>query len=203
MRRLAAEEAPFFLYVAHVAPHWPLQAKEQDVAKYREVYAKGWEALREGRERRLRESGMLDAGWPLSPRYLIVPDNPHPETWEDVRNREWEIERMSVYAAQVDALDQGVGRLMKAIEDSGEADNTLVIFLSDNGGLRRGRAAGVVRHPQPHARRAGDPHRQRPENQARPRDDLAELRPRGGRTSRTRRSGCSSTGRTRGASPRR
>lgn len=119
---------PFFLYVAHYAPHWPLHAKPEDIAKYRESYrAAGWDALRARRHKRLVELGLADPNWALSPRDPQVPP------WEKAQHKDWEAERMAVYAAQVDCMDQGIGRLLAALRHGGVEYNTIVFFLSDNG----------------------------------------------------------------------
>jgi arylsulfatase len=119
---------PFFLYVAHTAPHWPLHALPEDIAKYRGKYRGGWDQVRQARHQRQIAMGLLDERWQLSPRDTAAP------AWESAPNPEWQDLRMAVYAAQIDRMDQGIGRLMKALKDSGQAENTLVLFLSDNGG---------------------------------------------------------------------
>lgn len=113
---------PMFLYVAYTAPHWPLQALEQEIATYRGVYKEGWDNLRAARHKRQIEEGIVRQDWPIAPRDPKVP------AWNDAPDKEWEAERMAVYAAQIDRLDQNVGRLLAAIPN-----NTLVLFLSDNG----------------------------------------------------------------------
>ncbi len=119
---------PFLLYLAHYAPHWPLHAKPEDIAKYRALYReRGWDAVREQRLRRLVERGLLPADTRLAPR------DPRAAPWAEAKHRDWEAERMAVYAAQIDCLDQSVGRLMAALRESGAEQNTLVFFLSDNG----------------------------------------------------------------------
>lgn len=125
----AKKEKPFFLYVAHNAPHFPLQAWPEDIAKYRGKYRKGWDRLRRERYRRMQEMGLIDPDWPLSPRDAIVP------AWKTLTDKEQEDEDllMAVYAAMVDRLDQNIGRLMEHLEKLGAAENTIVIFLSDNG----------------------------------------------------------------------
>ena len=124
----AGEDVPFFSYVAYTAPHWPLHALEEDIEKYRGVYDGGWDELRLARHSKLKELGILDESCGLAPRDRdSVP-------WEDVENKEWESLRMAVYAAQIDRMDQGVGRILAALESTGVRDNTIVIFLSDNGG---------------------------------------------------------------------
>ena len=120
---------PFFLYVAYTAPHWPLHALPEDIAKYEGIYRKGgWDALRTARHEELKGMGLLDSRWDISPRDESAPP------WEEARNRDWEDMRMAVYAAQIDRMDQGIGRILSALRDSQLDDNTLILFLSDNGG---------------------------------------------------------------------
>jgi arylsulfatase len=118
---------PFFLYTAYTAPHWPLHAREEDIAKYRGVFDAGWDVLREQRMSRLRASGLLDGGVALSDR------DPTQPAWRDADYKAWQARRMEVYAAQLDRMDKGVGRILAQLEAAGELDDTLVIFLSDNG----------------------------------------------------------------------
>ncbi len=119
---------PFFLYVSHYAPHWPLHAKLDDIAKYRDIYTKlGWDELRRRRYQRLTEIGLIQDTWTLAPRDQRVPP------WQDAEHKPWEAERMAVYAAQIDCLDQNIGRILEAIRGAGVEQNTLVLFLSDNG----------------------------------------------------------------------
>ncbi|MEM8487445.1 MAG: arylsulfatase [Bacteroidota bacterium] len=121
---------PFFLYLAHNAPHFPLHALPEDIKKYEGRYNEGWDALRDARYTRMMDMGLIDASWPLTPRDSYVP------AWDTLSEEEQEAEAylMAVYAAMVDRLDQNIGRLMTHLEAKGVADNTLVIFLSDNGG---------------------------------------------------------------------
>lgn len=119
---------PFFLYVAHVAPHWPLQALPNDIERYRGHYLNGWDEVRIRRHERLRSMGLIASDWAISPRDEYAPP------WPEVVHKDWEDARMAVYAAQVDRIDQGIGRLVDSIRDLGIEDNTLVMFLSDNGG---------------------------------------------------------------------
>jgi arylsulfatase len=118
---------PFFLYVAYTAPHWPLQAPEKDIAKYRERYLAGWDAIRTNRYQRQIKMGIIDKSWPLSPRDPRVPP------WTEVRDKKWEANRMATYAAMVEHLDDGVGRILDQLKKRNIEQNTLVIFLSDNG----------------------------------------------------------------------
>ena len=129
IRRHQREHAgqPFFEYVAYTAPHWPLHAHEEDIAKYKGRFDKGWDKLREERLERLVKSGILDQAWPLTDR------DPTQPAWTQAQHKEWLLRCMEVYAAQIDRMDQGIGRILGALEESGQLENTLVIFLSDNG----------------------------------------------------------------------
>ncbi len=119
---------PFFLYVAYTAPHWPLHALPEDIEKYRGHYLDGWDAERTRRHEALKATGLIDPKWDISPRDEEAPP------WEDCVHREWEDARMAVYAAQIDRMDQGIGRILDALARNGIEKNTLVMFLSDNGG---------------------------------------------------------------------
>ena len=125
-------EEPFLLYLAYTAPHWPLHAWPEDIAKYQGKYTKGWDQLRQERYERLVNMGIIEAKWKLSPRDPDVP------AWEDAKDKEdWDL-RMAVYAAMVDRMDQGIGRVLDALRRIGEHENTVVMFLSDNGGCHEG-----------------------------------------------------------------
>lgn len=141
---------PFFLYVAYTAPHWPLHAWEEDVSHYRGRYDAGWDALRETRHARMLELGVVDRRWPLSPR------DPEAPSWEDAEHKAWQARRMEVYAAQVEGMDRGIGRIVEALGDAGVLDDTLLLFLSDNGGCAEelGDAPGWMRRFLPLAFRA-------------------------------------------------
>lgn len=119
---------PFFLYLAYVAPHFPLQAPAEDVARYRGRYLRGWDALRRGRFARQLRSGLIDTNWRLSPRAPEVP------AWNGVADPPAWDAKMAVYAAAVERMDQGVGRVLDTLAALGIERNTLVLFLSDNGG---------------------------------------------------------------------
>lgn len=125
---MAGREAPFFAYVAHVAPHWPLHALGADIASITQSYEGGWDQLRTARHEAAVGLGVLAETWTISATEPGLP------VWDDSAIRPWEQLRMIVYAAQVLALDRAVGRVLDALERAGVADNTLVVFLSDNGG---------------------------------------------------------------------
>lgn len=123
-----ADDQPFFLYLAYTAPHWPLHAPEEDIARYDGVYRQGWDKVRTARHEEMISRGSLQNPWDISPRDAQAPD------WGDVRVKDWEADRMAVYAAMVDRMDQGVGRVREALKRLEIDDDTLVLFLSDNGG---------------------------------------------------------------------
>ena len=127
IKKYASGSAPFLLYVAYTAPHWPMQAPEADIAKYRPVYAAGWDVIRSNRYQREIQLGIINPKWALSPR------DPRVQPWAQTPNHAWQANRMATFAAMVSHLDQGVGRIMGALRAAGATTNTLVIFLSDNG----------------------------------------------------------------------
>ena len=135
---------PFLCYFAHIAIHAPLQCKESDRQKYAGRYDAGWDALRAERHARQIELGVLPEGTPLPPRNAEEGDDVRP--WDDLDPRDQALfaRYMEVYAAMVDSVDQSVGRLMAALEELGEADNTIFLFLSDNGASREGEADGTT-----------------------------------------------------------
>ncbi len=116
---------PFFLYVAYTAAHWPMHALPEDIAKYHGKYDGGYEPIRAARFQRLKQLGLIDPNWPLSPQA---------GDWDVVANKAWESRCMEVYAAMVDRMDQGIGRIVGELTRSGQFDNTLIFFLQDNGG---------------------------------------------------------------------
>lgn len=133
---------PFFLYLAYNAPHWPIQALPEDIARYKGKYLQGWDALREARYRKLISLGIIQKEWKLSLRYEKAPGwNPG---WNPRWNPEWNAlsaaekdqwdTRMAIYAAMIDRMDQCIGQVLDKVKAIGRDRNTLVIFLSDNGG---------------------------------------------------------------------
>jgi arylsulfatase len=126
----ARSEKPFFLYLAYTAPHWPLHARPDDIARYRGRYRDGWDKLRAARHARQIEMGIVDRSWSLPSRENGVP------AWEKLTAAEQDAAdlKMAVYAAMIDRMDQGIGRVIAKLRDAGRFDNTLIFFLSDNGG---------------------------------------------------------------------
>lgn len=121
-------DKPFFLYVAYIAPHWPLHASEKDIAAYRERYRKqGWDESRLARIKRQRKMGLLPDGWKPAAKAASI------HNWADDPHQDWQAERMAAYAAQISNVDRGVGRMLEVLRKSDQENNTLVLFLSDNG----------------------------------------------------------------------
>ncbi|QCR24649.1 arylsulfatase [Pontibacter sp. SGAir0037] len=128
IQEFSKSRKPFFLYVAETAPHWPLHALPEDIEKYQDTYKVGWDAIREKRYQKLVETGLIDpATTPLSPRIDSE------LSWEENPHKEWDARAMAVHAAMIDRMDQGIGRMIEALRQAGELDNTLIVFLSDNG----------------------------------------------------------------------
>lgn len=126
--READADRPFFLYLAYNAPHWPLHAWPEDIDRYRGRYMMGWDELRRQRLTHQKEMGLL------SPRTSLTPRDWESHPWEDEFDKEGMDLRMAVYAAMVDRMDQGIGRVLAALRERGQEENTLTMFLSDNGG---------------------------------------------------------------------
>ena len=130
-----AKGQPFFSYVAYNAPHFPLQAFQSDIDQYRGQYMDEWERVRRQRYERLIDEGLIREEWDLSPRTLFEMEKEKVEEWRNVEDDsadQWDL-KMAAYAAQIDRMDQNIGRLLRKLEMMGVADNTLVLFLSDNG----------------------------------------------------------------------
>jgi len=128
LREHAGRDEPFLLYLAYTAPHWPLHAWPEDIARYEGTYRIGWDELRRRRYTRQLELGIIDPQWALSPRDGSVP------AWEDVEYKPYWKRLMAVYAAMIDRMDYGIGRVLQVLDETGAAENTVVVFLSDNGG---------------------------------------------------------------------
>jgi arylsulfatase len=124
----ARDKRPFFVHVCFTAAHSPLHAKPADIARYAGKYAMGWDELRRERHDRQKKLEMIDPRWAPSSREPEFP------AWKDEPLQAWNENSMAVYAAMVDSMDQGIGRILKALADAGVERNTLVILLNDNGG---------------------------------------------------------------------
>lgn len=123
------KEKPFFMYVAYTAPHWPLHALKNDIAKYKGKYDKGWDFLREQRFKKMKEIGIIPSNTNLTER------NKEAGAWSSIpaRLKPELSHRMEIYAAQIDNMDQGIGRIVDELRKNNQLDNTIIIFLSDNG----------------------------------------------------------------------
>jgi len=120
---------PFFAYAAYTAPHWPLQAPAETIEKYKATYRAGWDKLRAQRLAKMKAQGLIDADQSLPPRWAGVP------AWESLtpEQQQREARKMAVYAAMVENMDHNIGRILDHLRNSGQWDNTLIVFLSDNG----------------------------------------------------------------------
>ncbi len=123
------KEQPFFMYMAYTAAHWPMHALEEDVAKYRGKYDAGYESMRQARFLRMKQMGLIAKNAELSPTF---------GDWTQVQDKAWETRCMEVYAAMIDRMDQGIGRVVSTLEKNGMLENTLILFLQDNGGCQEG-----------------------------------------------------------------
>lgn len=121
------EEKPFFLYMAYTAPHDPLMAWPEDIAKYKGKYDAGYESIRLTRYTKQKKMGLIDDSFTLS--------KPGYQNWEDLEDsiRNQEIRKMEVYAAMIDRMDQNIGRILEKLKETGKDQNTLILFVSDNG----------------------------------------------------------------------
>jgi arylsulfatase len=114
------------MYVAYTAAHWPMHALEKDIAKYHGVYDAGWDAIREARYKKTRLIGLINENCQLSPAVNAG--------WKNEAEKEWRVRCMEVYAAMVDSMDQGIGRITGELKRRGQLENTLVFYMQDNGG---------------------------------------------------------------------
>ena len=140
-----AAQRPFFLYVAHNAPHFPLQAPPEDIARWRGRFKAGWDVLRQERYARQLEMGLIAKAWPLSPRPDAVP------AWSSLSAEDQDRydHIMAIYAAVVERMDRAIGMLVNGLRDRGELENTLILFMSDNGGNAESGARGRLEGDRP------------------------------------------------------
>lgn len=127
MDEMTADGKPFFMYVAFQEPHWPVQAKPQDIAKYKGKYDDGWDAMRSRRYQKMLEMGLIN------PDEMPVATNASGRTWENETNKAFQSANMEVHAAMIDCVDQNIGRIINELKRRGIFDNTIIIFTSDNG----------------------------------------------------------------------
>lgn len=129
IREFSQTDKPFFLYVSFTAPHWPIQAHEKDIAKYRGRYAEGWSDLRRERFARQQEMGLFEG------KVSLGQISGRERRWNRLpaEDQEYLAEKMAVHAAMVDQVDQGIGQIIEQLRDSDQLDNTVIVFMSDNG----------------------------------------------------------------------
>ncbi|PHR95540.1 MAG: arylsulfatase [Blastopirellula sp.] len=135
---------PFFMYVAYTAAHWPMHAHEKDIEKYKGVYDEGFDPIRAARYEKMKKIGLIKEGWGLSEKT---------GDWDKVSDKPWEARNMEVYAAMIDNMDQGIGKITAELEKQNKLDNTLILFFQDNGGC----AEGMGRNKNSGKPRAGMP----------------------------------------------
>ena len=144
IKQASAKESPFFMYVAFTAAHYPLHARKATIDKYQGVFDDGWDAVRKRRFENMKKLGIIPAD------LAMQEHDPGAKQWQTETHKEWQAQRMQTYAAMVDEMDQGIGHIIKALQESGRFENTLLVFLSDNGGSPEGHLNNTVE-------RTGDP----------------------------------------------
>ncbi|WP_299637961.1 sulfatase-like hydrolase/transferase [uncultured Ruegeria sp.] len=117
------DDQPFFLYLAHTAPHWPLHTHPEDIARYDGVYSNGSDATRTARHETVNDIGLFQRNWDISARDADV----HP--WTKGKNTDWEARKMATYTAMIDRMDQSIGRLVAELKSIGQFENTLIMFF--------------------------------------------------------------------------
>lgn len=144
IREMEKLDKPFFLYVAYTAPHYPLHARPEYTARYKGKYAAGWDSLRVERYNRMRRMGVI-------PENAVLPEkDAQCYDWKDETHKEWQQMRMEVYAAMIEQMDEGVGKIMSRLGDDNLLKNTMVIFLSDNGASNEGHLGNTVERTGKH-----------------------------------------------------
>ena len=117
-------EQPFLMYVAYTAAHWPMHARERDIAKYKGKYDGGYAPIRAARWEKQKKMGLVDASWGIAPQA---------GDWDKVKNKAFEARCMEVFAAMLTVMDEGVGRIVSELKAAGQFENTVICFLQDNG----------------------------------------------------------------------
>ncbi len=136
-------DKPFFLYIAHNAPHYPLHVRKEDYDKYEGVYDVGWDKLRAERYQKQLKMGLVPATWKPAPRPKLVP------AWDSLSEKEkaWDVRRMRAFAGMVDRIDQTTGKLVEFLKKKGALENTLIMICSDNGACPFDRTRGADKEP--------------------------------------------------------
>ena len=119
-----SEGKPFFMYVSYTAAHWPLHAPDDEIEHYKGKYDQGFDAIRQKRVERLKKMGLINKKWEVTKAVA---------RWDTLSNKAWHARNMEVYAAMITRMDKGIGKIIKKLELTSELENTLVIFLQDNG----------------------------------------------------------------------
>lgn len=130
---------PFFLYLPFTAPHFPIQAPEESIGKYVDIYSRGWDVLRKERHRRMIEMGIVKPEWELPPRPEQIPAWSSLPAYQRARHAR----QMATYAAMIEIMDANVGKVLAALEQAGTLENTAIMFLSDNGACAEGAVMGT------------------------------------------------------------
>lgn len=135
-----SDDQPFFLYVSFTAAHWPMHALPKEIAKYEGKYDAGYDAIRDARYQKMLQLGLIDStntvNWPI------------PGEWKETEYWEWDKRNMEVYAAMIDSMDQGIGRIVETLKDTGQFENTLLCFFQDNGGCAENYGRGGKGKPR-------------------------------------------------------
>jgi arylsulfatase len=122
--RQSAADKPFFMYVAYTAAHWPLQVPEDSLSEYKGKYDAGYQAIRDARWKRQQEKGLVKD---------VTTSSPTTGDWDAVKDKAWETRRMEAYAATITRMDQGIGKILEHLKATGKLENTVVVYLQDNG----------------------------------------------------------------------
>lgn len=118
-------DQPFFMYVSYTAAHWPLHAPEDEIDLHKRNYDEGYVPIRKKRYKKLIELGLIDENWQMSNQVA---------NWDTIQNKEWHARNMEVYAAMITRMDKGIGKIVEKLKSTQNLENTLILFLQDNGG---------------------------------------------------------------------
>ncbi|SFU54155.1 arylsulfatase [Pustulibacterium marinum] len=152
VEQFSKNKDPFFLYVAHCAPHWPLMAPEEEIEKYKDTYTVGWRKIREERYKRLIDKGIIQGDVAQLSEFMF-----QDKKWDANTDKVWDARAMATHAAMIDRMDQNIGKLINKLEETGELDNTVIFFLSDNGASSERPSQYGIGFDRPSETRAGTP----------------------------------------------